>query len=436
VDSFKKIGDIEELDIIECVGSDQQQTTTTAHMTVETMGSTDPWMLFLYALKAPATREKYIQRLTKFLDFLGYTGTKEEKARAFATKARADPIYAFNSVLKFFQVKREQIDRKETAIGTVRNYAKSIKLFCDMADLQIPWAKITRGLPRAKRFADDRAPTLQEIRKIVEYPDRRIKPVICIMASTGIRVGAWDYLKYGHITPIEREGKVVAAKVLVYAGTPDSYVTFMTYEAYRELGDWMKFRKQCGEKISSDSWIMRDLWDTEAAIRKNMHTDGVVTMPKKLSSIGVKRLIERGLWAQGLRKDLEEGKKRHEFATCHALRKYFKTRCELAGVKPINVENLMGHSTGISDAYYRPSESELLEDYLKGMGSLTIDDTRRLKIEVESLKADLSELEQKNKRIEELERKQRQFETAFQSLIDSGMVKPYIESDNINCEKN
>jgi hypothetical protein len=48
----------------------------------------------------------------------------------------------------------------------------------------------------------------------------------------------------------------------------------------------------------------------------------------------------------------------------------------------------------------------------------------------------MSELEQKNKRIEELERKQNQFETAFQSLIDSGMVKPYIESDNIKCEKN
>ena len=137
--------------------------------------TTDPWMLFLYALKAPATRDKYIQRLMKFLDSLGYTGTKEEKSRAFAAQARADPIYAFNSVLKFFQSKRDQIDRKETAIGTVRNYVKSIKLFCDMADVHVPWAKITRGLPRAKRFADDRAPTLQEIRKIAEYPDRRIK---------------------------------------------------------------------------------------------------------------------------------------------------------------------------------------------------------------------------------------------------------------------
>jgi hypothetical protein len=72
------------------------------------------------------------------------------------------------------------------AIGTFRIYVKSIKLFCNMADLQTPRAKIARGLPRAKMFADDRGSTLQEIRKIVEYPDRRIKPVICTMVSTGI----------------------------------------------------------------------------------------------------------------------------------------------------------------------------------------------------------------------------------------------------------
>jgi hypothetical protein len=95
------------------VGPDLKQTTTsTTSITLETMEASDPWMLFLYALKASATREKYIRRLIKFLDFLGYTGTKEEKARAFAAQAKADPSYAFNSVLKFFQSKREQISRK------------------------------------------------------------------------------------------------------------------------------------------------------------------------------------------------------------------------------------------------------------------------------------------------------------------------------------
>jgi hypothetical protein len=62
--------------------------------------TTDPWMVFLYALKAPATKDKYIQRLSKFLDYLGYQGTKEEKARAFAAQAREEPNFAFSSVLK------------------------------------------------------------------------------------------------------------------------------------------------------------------------------------------------------------------------------------------------------------------------------------------------------------------------------------------------
>jgi len=41
------------------------------------------------------------------------------------------------------------------------------------------------------------------------------------MASPGIRIGAWDYLKWRHVTPIKDEktgGEVIAAKLLAYAG--------------------------------------------------------------------------------------------------------------------------------------------------------------------------------------------------------------------------
>jgi hypothetical protein len=54
----------------------------------------------------------------------------------------------------------------------------------------------------------------------------------------------------------------------------------------------------------------------------------------------------------------------------------FKTRCEIAGMKPINIEKLMNHSTGISDSYYRPTEQELLEDYLKAVDTLSIDNDK------------------------------------------------------------
>jgi hypothetical protein len=96
----------------------------------------------------------------------------------------------------------DRVNRKEITAATLRNYVKSIKLFCDMADLQIPWKKITRGLPKERGYAADRAPTIEEIRKIIEYPDRRIKAIVLVMASSGICLASWDYLKWSNIIPI------------------------------------------------------------------------------------------------------------------------------------------------------------------------------------------------------------------------------------------
>jgi hypothetical protein len=44
--------------------------------------------------------------------------------------------------------------------------------------------------------------TIEEIQKISEYPDRRIKGIVYTMASSGIRLGAWDFVQWKHIEPI------------------------------------------------------------------------------------------------------------------------------------------------------------------------------------------------------------------------------------------
>jgi hypothetical protein len=345
----------------------------------------DPWSLFTYAMKAPMTKDRYKTRVAKFFDFIGLDKegkAVEEKARIFVNRGKDDVDWAFRNVLKFIHFQKERVDRKEITGATVRNYAKSIKLFCDMSDILIPWKKITRGLPRGKKYADDRIPTIEEIRKLVEYPDRRIKAIVYTMASSGIRVGAWDYLQWGHIRPIERNGSVVAAKMIVYAGEDEEYFTFISSEAWQAIKDWIDYREKSGELLKEDSWVMRDLWDTRVAQGR-----GAATLPKKLSYLGVKRLVERAIWAQGLRKKLEPGKKRHPFQANHSLRKWFKTRCEIAGMKPINIEKLMNHSVGISDSYYRATENELLEDYLKVTDLLAIyGDQTVLQKQVKALK--------------------------------------------------
>lgn len=110
---------------------------------------------------------------------------------------------------------KERAERGEISDSTLPNYYKPIKLLCEMNDIMLNWKKITRGLPKGRQYAMDRAPTVEEIRKLLEYPDRRIKSIVLVMASSGIRVGAWDDLKWGHIEPIEKDGKIVAAKMIV-----------------------------------------------------------------------------------------------------------------------------------------------------------------------------------------------------------------------------
>jgi hypothetical protein len=45
-------------------------------------------------------------------------------------------------------------------------------------------------------------------------------------------------------------------------------------------------------------------------------------------------------------------------------------------MKPINVEITMGHDIGVSASYYKPTEREVMEDYLKREGLLTINDDK------------------------------------------------------------
>jgi hypothetical protein len=272
--------------------------------------------------------------------------------------------------------------KKRRLLQPALNYVKTIKLFCEMNNILLPWKRITRGLPKARRYADDRAPTIVEIRKIIEYPDRRIKAIVLTMVSSGIRLGAWDYLRWKHIIPIKIEGKIAAAKIIVYHGDPEQYFSFITPEAYLELEKWISYRKACGENIGEESWILRNVWDRNKGRRR---TPGIVTQPRKLESQRVKKIMETALWTQGLRHKLEPGKRRHEFQADHGLRKLFKTRCELAGMKSINIEILMGHSVGISDSYYRATERELLDNYLKAVDFLTISKQHKLENEITSV---------------------------------------------------
>lgn len=104
----------------------------------------------------------------------------------------------------------------------------------------------------------------------------------------------------------------------------------------------------------------------------------------------------------------------------------------------------MGHDIGVSKSYYKPTEKEVMEDYLKVTDLLTINsDKIVLQKQVTELKEKSKDneyiikgrLEEKDKQIEALIKKQEHFEQLIQSLIDSGQLRPNDDSENNNNNK-
>jgi hypothetical protein len=141
------------------------------------------YSLFVYAVRSQVTRDYYLRRLRIFFNHIGLLpgGTMKERCNLFASKGKKNPGWIFSCIVRFLQYQKERVEREEITGATLRNFVKAMKLFCEMSDIPVSWIKISRGLPKTRRYTDDRAPTIEEIQKISEYPDRRIKGIVYTM---------------------------------------------------------------------------------------------------------------------------------------------------------------------------------------------------------------------------------------------------------------
>ena len=221
-----------------------------------------------------------------------------------------------------------------------------------------------------------------------------------------------------------KTGELVAAKVIIYSGEPEEYFTFITPEAHNALLDWMDYRKSYGETINPESWLMRNLWKTT---NTNWGARwGLATVPKQLQHDGVRSLLERALRDMGLRKPLPAGVKRHEFKAAHGMRKFYDTNAKAAKMLNNMVELTIGHSLGVAKNYDRFTEEQVLEEYLKAVPSLTINEDPQVlskqladlqqtnKDESQMIRA---ELEEKNHQIASMNEKLNEFELLYNRIL-------------------
>ena len=72
----------------------------------------DPYSMFIFAMNAPLTREKYLTRLKRFFDFLSLPGsTMQERCSYFVekSKSKASERWLLNGLLNFLHFYKERV---------------------------------------------------------------------------------------------------------------------------------------------------------------------------------------------------------------------------------------------------------------------------------------------------------------------------------------
>jgi integrase len=309
--------------------------------------------------------------------------------------------------------KLEEVRQGKIKPATCRNSMPSVRLFFDMNDITLNWKRLNKLLPSVDGNAKDEAYTREQIQQMLDHCDLRTRVVVLFLASSGMRLEGLAGLTDECIIPIYDEqdkSKVLAAQLIVYKGTPEEYVTFVTPEAYHAYSAYRELRIKYGEDIRPESPVISRRFNKQSD-RSNQEK-----YLKHISPGVIGILLDIVTHKAGIRRPSKEYKSRFNIKRAHGFRKFFNTTISsLIGpdgkrmIDFIHKEWMLGHSLyeehKMEEHYNRSQIAKLLlNDYLRAVKELTISDEERLKVQVRKLEVDISNLKTVEAEIAERDR--------------------------------
>jgi len=274
-----------------------------------------------------------------------------------------------------FIIKMKQEGKNFFAIS---NYVTALISYYKINDVVLNTKKITRFLPERRRTRKDRSYTHEEIGKMLEIADERMRGVILILASSGVRVGALPSITLGNLDN---------NKLTIYEKFSEEYYTFITPECKKAVDDYLDMRRRYGEKLTDESVLIREQFDIRDPFQ--------IKKPKQISRDAIQWMITDIAKRLGVRNA--------NVPIAHGFRKFFTTQLINSKVNPEIREMLLGHKIGLAGSYYRPTEKEMLEEYLKGEDNLTIEPANKLRRKIETLTIEKSRLERIEEKMSKME---------------------------------
>jgi len=278
------------------------------------------------------TKKTYLKGLAKFVEY-----KQIQNLDQFVEEVKQKQNQ--NEIVKDFAV---YLASKNLAPKTVAAWISSLKKFFAANGL-----KVDVDIPiKIFNIHEDVLPNKEDLRRILSEVDLRMKVIITMLASSGMRIGELHNLKLGDID-LSKEIPTVKIKG-VGAKERKSRITFISKEAKKFLEEYLNRRKSLGEELNENSPVIA-------------REDG-----KPMSYQNIQYLLE-GVFRRYSKK---VGKRYTLHA--HCLRKWFKTQLISAGVPAPIVDRLTGHSRYLAQEYELYTEDQLREWYKKGMSAVTI----------------------------------------------------------------
>lgn len=316
----------------------------------------DVYFNFINSLKSEVTKKTYEREIKKFMNFCGV-----EKLSDLLT------VEPQKQIVKYLMSQRE----KGLSFNSIKLNLHAIYHFYEMNDVPLNKKKINMFKGEFIKTVD-RAYTHEEIKRILDVSDLRMKSIILLMASSGMRIGAIPLLKLRNIEMINS-----IYKITLYEGSNEEYFTFCTPECTSFLNAYLQFRSKNGEKLHKDSFLIRDQFDITDLEQIRNKSKGIT-----LNTIKV--LVNTILIRSGVKSvNRTPGYSRKEVSRSHGFRKFFTTQLVNSEVNPEIREMLLGHKIGLASCYYRPTQEKMYQEYQKAFDSLTINEENRLKLELE-----------------------------------------------------
>jgi site-specific recombinase XerD len=273
--------------------------------------------------------------------------------------------------------------------STIKTRVASIYHFYAMNDVILNKTKINKYKGEFRKVIKDRPYSHEEIHKLLEIADIRMKVCILLMCSAGLRLGAIPDIKMKHLERIDN-----LYKTTVYENSNEEYYTFCSIECSNFIDEYLTYRKRNAENITPESYLIRNDFNVYEPLELRAKARGI-------SKHTIGEIIAKLLLKSGTRLV-------RQVHLTHGFRKFFINQLVEADLKTEYRWSLEGHKLKGNHPYYvRISQKGLLEQYQKGINNLTINEENRLKMKVETLtieKSRVEKLEEKIRRIEKMYR--------------------------------